>query len=205
MAETEWLAKLLEQTGRSKGGLAKALGIPNSGVTRLLQGERRFRVDELSTVAQYLGITRGQLNELMGESGGWLPIETPVYRPDLPVHSTLAGDGGTFQMTAARHRTDRPSELNSVEDAHGFYVCSPEMHPAFNVGDIAIVDPSRPAGTGDDVVFVHRDGKQKLLRRLLTPKPGAWTVEQFTPPRTYDLSTKDWPTGHRVFGIRRRS
>src|ERR1700685_2177471 len=52
----EWIRAGLKHTGKTRSGLAKALGRSPSAVTDLLNGHRRLRADEIATVSEYLGI-----------------------------------------------------------------------------------------------------------------------------------------------------
>lgn len=52
----EWLRAALRQPGKSGVGLAKALGIDPSAVSRMLQGKRKLHLDELPKATAYLGV-----------------------------------------------------------------------------------------------------------------------------------------------------
>jgi transcriptional regulator with XRE-family HTH domain len=52
----EWIRAGLKHTGKTRSGLAKALGRSPSAVTDLLNGHRRLRADEIAIVAEYLGV-----------------------------------------------------------------------------------------------------------------------------------------------------
>src|ERR1700674_920675 len=52
----DWIRAGLKHTGKTRSGLAKALGRSPSAVTDLLNGHRRLRADEIATVSEYLGI-----------------------------------------------------------------------------------------------------------------------------------------------------
>ena len=52
----DWIRSGLKRTGKTRSGLAKALGRSPSAVTDLLNGHRRLRADEIATVSDYLGI-----------------------------------------------------------------------------------------------------------------------------------------------------
>ncbi len=52
----DWIRAGLKHTGKTRSGLAKALGRSPSAVTDLLNGHRRLRADEIPIVAEYLGI-----------------------------------------------------------------------------------------------------------------------------------------------------
>lgn len=50
-----WLKQGLSAPGKSQRGLARALSIDPACVTRMLQGQRRLRPEELAPAASYLG------------------------------------------------------------------------------------------------------------------------------------------------------
>lgn len=52
----DWIKKGLLAPGKSKGGLAKALGIHPSQISRLLTGHRQLKAEEVPLVARYLGV-----------------------------------------------------------------------------------------------------------------------------------------------------
>ena len=52
----DWIRSALKRTGKTRSGLAKALGRSPSAVTDLLNGHRRLRADEIATVSDYLGV-----------------------------------------------------------------------------------------------------------------------------------------------------
>jgi hypothetical protein len=52
----DWIRKALIETGKTRSGLAKALGRSPSAVTDLLNGSRRLRAEEIAVAADYLGV-----------------------------------------------------------------------------------------------------------------------------------------------------
>src|ERR1700685_730147 len=52
----EWIRAGLKDTGKTRSGLAKALGRSPSAVTDLLNGSRRLRAEEIAIAAEYLGV-----------------------------------------------------------------------------------------------------------------------------------------------------
>jgi transcriptional regulator with XRE-family HTH domain len=51
----EWLRTGLKRPGKSQRGLAKKLNVSESVVSRMLNGDRKLRADELDIIASYLG------------------------------------------------------------------------------------------------------------------------------------------------------
>jgi transcriptional regulator with XRE-family HTH domain len=52
----DWIFKALEKEGKSSSGLARALGVNPSQVTRMKKGERRLQINEIGKAAAYLGV-----------------------------------------------------------------------------------------------------------------------------------------------------
>jgi transcriptional regulator with XRE-family HTH domain len=52
----DWIRQALIATGKTRSGLAKALGRSPSAVTDLLNGSRRLRAEEIAVVVDYLGV-----------------------------------------------------------------------------------------------------------------------------------------------------
>ncbi len=56
MGELDWILQGLEKPGKTRSGLAAALGKAPSAVTDLLQGKRQLKASEIKTVAGYLEV-----------------------------------------------------------------------------------------------------------------------------------------------------
>lgn len=87
MDSAEWLAKALKDTHKSQKGLAAALGISESAASRLVNGLRKLRPDEIQKVSAYLGVPFPQDTKS--------PVSVhPLYRvggvPTIPVRVVLA-------------------------------------------------------------------------------------------------------------------
>ena len=202
-----WLESLFTQTGKSKGELALRLNLPQSAISKLLKGDRQFKVRELGPTADFFGITRDRLNELMGGDPDQLPSLPIEYRPPpayMPVYGVLEMDAATFEQTSVAKQLIRPQELDAVKDAFAVYVGTDNMHPALERGDIAAIDPSKPVAPTDVCLFINADGKRRTLRKLVAITEASWRVEQYNPSGVANLSRKDWPRAFRVFSIRKR-
>lgn len=56
MDDLEWIREGLLKPGKSRSGLAAAMGRSPSAVTALLKGERKLKADEIGVVARYLEV-----------------------------------------------------------------------------------------------------------------------------------------------------
>jgi transcriptional regulator with XRE-family HTH domain len=52
----DWIRKALRETGKTRSGLARALGRSPSAVTDLLNGKRRLKAEEIPLIVEYLGV-----------------------------------------------------------------------------------------------------------------------------------------------------
>ncbi len=51
-----WILIGLKTPGKTRAGIARALGLKPPQITRLLQGTRRLKADEVQKIATYLGV-----------------------------------------------------------------------------------------------------------------------------------------------------
>ena len=87
----DWIRAGLKHTGKTRSGLAKALGRSPSAVTDLLNGHRRLRADEIAIVAEFLGI---EPPRLLGGGSRPMPEDARVIRTE-PRPFTLADMAGS--------------------------------------------------------------------------------------------------------------
>ena len=51
----KWISESLARSGKTQAGLAKALGLERSQVSKILAGTRKIQIEELITIGDYLG------------------------------------------------------------------------------------------------------------------------------------------------------
>ena len=155
--EVDWIkAALGRNPSKTRSGLAKALGIDKSSVTRLLRGERRLKFSEARQAAVYLGVEppTGFAEEgapYSGMDAADAGAETaPIYRGE-------PGKDGFWRLDRTKiiERRPRGNALKGVASAFGLYVPDDAMSPRFKIGEIAWINPARPAGPGDDALLVE--------------------------------------------------
>src|SRR5688500_5223908 len=111
--DIDWIRKGLSKPGKTQAGLAGALGIHPSGVTRLLAGHRQLKAAEIARAAAYLelDIAPGLPQPLHGalaptpaaSSAPLSPVPIPYSQEprsrDLPVlGNAMGGPDGYFEM-----------------------------------------------------------------------------------------------------------
>lgn len=180
---TAWLRRGLGHAGRTQRGLALALGVDASAVSRLLHGQRRLRAHEIPVAARYLGldaaagISRALAGSASSAANGTSPgSAAPGRRPSdlLPLLGLAAGsvpgvDDAVFLLNDAApiDRVRRPDGLIASPRAFALQVVGASMAPRYEQGDVIAVDPDRRPEVGSDVVVALRahTSRPKALSR----------------------------------------
>ena len=113
----EWIRAGLKHTGKTRSGLAKALGRSPSAVTDLLNGHRRLRADEIAIVAEYLGIEPPRL------LGGGDSDHHPRRRSSVtwgPARSRISTPTDRARSTRSRRQLDAQADHGRRPDPRPF-------------------------------------------------------------------------------------
>lgn len=100
----------------------------------------------------------------------------------------------------------RHPRLAGATDALAFVILDELMDPAFRRGDIAYVNPTRPAVDKEDCLLVRQTAEVPireyvtLPRYLVSSTLTHWLVRQFNPYEQYELSKADWPEAWKIQG-----
>lgn len=195
--EAEWIkAALARNPEKTQTGLARALGIDKSSVSRLLRGDRRLKFVEARVAADYLGVdppsTTGFAEE--GEEfEAFDNVETSAQR-FAPLFQATAGPDEFWRLdrTTVVERKLRGPQLYGAASVFGFYAPDDAMAPRFKIGEIAWINPMRPAAPGDDALLVsnsHEKGLDVvLLCELQRLSDDSYVARQHsrTSDRTFD-------------------
>jgi repressor LexA len=118
MVDVESILRGLEKPGKTKGGLAKAMGVRPGAVSELFSGIRLVKASEIPLIVEYL-----ELNSvpIMGRIGAGAVIE--------PEHEQVPPEGlGEIQL---------PFPI--AEETIAFEVSGDSMLPKYENGDIIVV------------------------------------------------------------------
>ncbi|MFC5504877.1 helix-turn-helix domain-containing protein [Bosea massiliensis] len=103
---------------------------------------------------------------------------------------------------------DKIQQLIAGPKVAAMYVAEETMSPAIEPGDVVVVNSRLPALPGTDCAFIgdNDEGEPWLVafRRLIKADENAWTVEQFSPRRTYELRRSQYQSARRIVAIYRR-
>lgn len=160
----DWIVAGLKKSGKTKGGLATALGRSASAVSAILAGEREIKAREIPVIAAYLGVEMpsgsAELAEVQSplvpvrlqgivEAGAWRDAEDlnqdePVLLyeprdPDFPQARMMAFDVSGTSMNALKPRPILPGDRVIAVDFE-------DTGLAIREGMVAIVRQTRAGG-----------------------------------------------------------
>lgn len=137
-----------------------------------------------------------------------IPGADLVGERDFPIYAAAQGGSGHLIVTFDPVETvKRPAILEGVRGAYGLLVVGDSMEPAYRHGDMALVNPGRPPGRGDDVVLYDHppDGEaEAIIKTLVGWTEKEWLLKQYNPPKEWRELKADWTTAHLVVGCYRR-
>lgn len=169
----EWLRKGLQQPGKSNVGLAKALGIDASGVSRMLKGERRLQLHEVEKAAAYLGIKPPHYGEVL-KDGAVAPARNMTHVVAL----TKIAAGGVWREVGVKVRYEEvaipliPEPSLAGLTQYATRIDGTDFNKILRPGDYAIFVPYadiRKAPVDGDIVEVERrrgDMVETTVRRV---------------------------------------
>lgn len=178
--DKDWFFRKLEDGNKSVRGLARHMDIDPSAVSRMLSGERKMKMDEAGSIAQFLGVhvkevlkhagvaidldglpTRILLAATIDGEGYMHKLKEPRALPQYIIdraHAAIAGNGNA-KIIAAQIRADG-GPLSMFDDAVVLFKHS---------------DTFTPTTTGPAIVR-SADGKIGLVRILRARKTGEATI-----------------------------
>jgi repressor LexA len=169
----------LQKSGKSKSGLAAALGRQPSAVTALLKGERELKAREIPIVIKYLELDMPQPGEvhIMGYVGAGAAVD-----PDF---EQVPADGlATVTLPFAL-----PDEMIGLE------VRGDSMLPRYDDGDMIVVyrEQRRPLDSffGEEAAVRTKDGRRYLKTIARGKTRGTVTLLSFN-ARPIENVRLDW-------------
>lgn len=189
----KWIDQRLRQLGKTKMGLAEALGLEPARITEIIQGKRAVKVSEIPRMARHLDMDAGAvLAALAGESPP--PAVVPPSGPAVPVigHVQTGDWRADWQWPAERHGVlglppsftgdTLASRLFAVE------VRGPCMDLAYPEGSLLVcvaAEHGAELGDGDHVIMLRRDAAglvEATVRELRIEDGGVWLIARSSRP-----------------------
>lgn len=192
--------------GLSQPQLAKKVG----GITyqAIQQLEAGGGSRHLVGIARALGVTAEWLQDGSGSS---LSKPMAAARAATPERLKVLGmaecgaDGWSLWNGDVIDLIDRPSGLIGVPNAYAVYVVGASMEPRYHPGEVVHIHPGRPIEIGA-YVLVQRKPKGSgeaplaVIKRLAKRSGAKITLEQFNPPKIFDIRAGEIVSIHRVVG-----
>jgi phage repressor protein C with HTH and peptisase S24 domain len=210
--------------GLSAAGASLAAGLSKAYIKNIKEGKSRSpRVEELTRLAVVLQTTvewlttgegiediRNQQPVDRTSPGSFTPVTLPgrplVGERNLPVFAAaMGGDGHHIVSFDAIDYVKRPSLLENVRDAYGIYIIGTSMIPAYEPGDLALVNPHLPPTFNANVVLYHVPPfnipeAEAMVKRVIGYDDRDWNLRQYNPAKDFTESRADWPYCHRIVG-----
>lgn len=203
--EVDWIIEALARDRtKTKSGLAKALHIDKSGVSRMLRGERRLKFEEAQRAADYLGVSPGGG---FAEAAADYQSEPHPRRDDetAPLYRATPGEDGVWivDRSAVIERRPRGPQFAGADLVFGFYAPDDAMAPRFYTGEVVWTNPARPAAPGEDAVLIAETGgagEMKLYLCFLEEKTAATLSGfQYGSGERRSVPARGWRAAH-VYG-----
>lgn len=186
--------------GLNRRELADKLGVDASLVSKIEKGERNLTP----------GLTKKLTDLVRNNNNSVLPtnVSQPQYSDiqqykemprTVPVYGTVEGGTGsefTIMLDVVDYVRQTSATINK-RDVYALYVVGTSMEPAYEEGSLIYVDPHRMPGIGNYVVVQFKDSA--VLKRLVGKDDNKLRLEQFNPPKTFEVDRSEVVAIHRVF------
>lgn len=217
------LRSLRERKRLSRADLAAKVGAHHNTIQKFENDERKLSVDWITKLAPHLGtsvaefLAAGQVNQLEHNPlaiNRIEPTQAPanVYMPekwplDLPVMGIgeCGPDGWSLWNGEVIQMAHRPPSLAGVPKAYAVYAKGDSMEPRYFSGELLHINPAKPVEPGHFVLVQVKpahdgDAPGALLKRLVRRSPTKIILEQFNPPKKFEIKASDIVSMHRVVG-----
>ena len=166
------------------------------------------RSDEPQQVRSEVSLSdkRVDWNGGQGDEPG-IPIVGTGDCADLEVHTDSGEmvhiERSSFDEDYHVRMIARPPALRGARDLYAIYFHGESMLPRFEPGEVGIVDPGRPARTGDYVLVQLNGGDSDdvvsvLVKRLVRQTAKDVVLEQFNPALTFTVPKQRIARIHRI-------
>jgi repressor LexA len=162
MLDVKMIERALARTGKSKGGLAEAMGVRAGAVSEILSGIRLIKASEIAPITEYLGLNSVPI---MGRVGAGALIE--------PEHEQVPPEGlGEIELP-----------FPMAEETIAFEVAGDSMLPKYENGDVIVVfrEQRHPLSTfyGEEAAVRLKTGERYLKTIERGKSPNSVNLKSF--------------------------
>lgn len=218
MQPQPWIKlRIKELPGKTLRGLGEAMGnLDAARVTEIMAGTRRVQRAEAEEMAAYLELPYdvvhsrlyGSVPPLGGDVRSPRPAQWTNQQDELRVLGVRDLGGGIVELTDDPAGKERRDDLvPSGPGSFTCYVATDHMSPAYERGDLLMIDPIPPAAPGNDVLLISGGNglpRKAALRKLVSITDSHWLVKQWHPEKSEKLDRETWHTAYRIDTVRRR-
>jgi phage repressor protein C with HTH and peptisase S24 domain len=212
------LSDAMKAAGLNQPGLARAATKANAPVSQQvvhhLLSARNTSSKHLPAIAEALGVSldwlaRGgeqtaTLRRSPAKSSGGDNSAAPDRMPVLGM-AECGPDGWTMWNGDIIDTIPRPSNLFGAPKAYAVYIVGDSMEPRYYAGELAHIHPGKPITIGAFVLVQIRpehdgDTPKAVLKRLVKRSASKIVLEQYNPPKKFEIKSDDIVSLHRVVG-----
>lgn len=159
----------------------------------------------LTTVPKTANQPRQNYGDALTSTSGGVAFDREL--PRLPVlgMAECGPDGWSLLNGEVIDTIPRPTLLAGAKDAYAVYISGSSMEPRYYAGEAAFIHPGKPVTVGAFVLVQLKpeaDGEapKAVLKRLVKRSGTRVVLEQFSPPKTFELRADEIQSIHRVVG-----
>lgn len=216
------LQETMERAGLTQAGLARKASAFGEAVSQQvvqhLTSGRNTSSKSLVPIAKALDVSVEWLTT--GESGSFsvkggaaglrtskAATRDPRDAERVPVlgMAECGADGWSLWNGDIIDTIPRPMNLMGAPRAYAVYIVGDSMEPRYYSGELAHVHPGKPVTIGAFVLVQIRpdhddDTPKAVVKRLVKRTGSKITLEQYNPPKKFEIKTDDVVSIHRVVG-----
>ena len=212
----EFLRDRLARAGLSMKEASERIGRNHAYLQQFLERgvPAKLPEDVRETLAPLLGLSPDQLKtpgslavRELAESSRFFSLPFPNALDKIPVMGIAEGgaNGDSLWNGEIVDRVDRPPSLSGAPNGYATYVVGTSMEPRYHPGEMIYVHPGKPVTVGCYVLVQLAPREEgapppALIKRLAKRMNTKIVLEQFNPPKTFDIALKDLLTIHKIVG-----
>jgi SOS-response transcriptional repressor LexA len=192
-----------ERIGRNHAYLQQFL---ERGIPAVLPEEARERLADLIGVAPD-ALRFGGPPTHTGPRPAYLrlPPANPADRIPVMGVGEGGGEGKSLWNGEVVDYVPRPPALSGAPNGYATYVIGSSMEPRYHPGELIYVHPGKPVTAGAYVLVQLKPPQEgepplALIKRLVKKAGSRIVLEQFNPPKQFDVPAREVVSIHRIVG-----